>query len=649
MRFIPLIINAACAASLLVAPAHAGFRFETPVPTGGSGVRAGTSTVRDAGEEPAPSPLAPRNPALAPLLQTSIESFDYDTNAALNSGNRFIPVDASCAAGPEHVMSAGNCIIEWRTKDYLGAAPQFRTSLKDFFSPIPAPAPNPGVGTSLGTFGYNPRVIYDQYAGRFLVLMLERWETTNGDASNQSRMLLAVSKTSDPNDGFWFHAIDSKLTIAAAESFVDFPGIAVDDKAVYVTNNMFAFGSSSYEGVRLWIIRKAAAYADDDPSIFFIVRNPYASAGFVTTTVPAHMFGSVPTGSSGRPMGTFLAAYSGITDGTSEYLQIVEVTDPLQTVGGPFFTVQQLNVGNIDDPTLTVPDAIQPGSPARIETNDRRMLSAVWRNNNLYCAANIRGLALSADANQAVARWWRLNTTSTTALTQADAGNVSGEDIAAGTQTYYPSVMVDANGNMAVGFSASGPAVYPGAYYATRLAGDPAGATSIPTALAVGVEFYQRYFGGTTNRWGNYNGIALSQPDEYDFWIFNQYAGTRGDLVGTDDGRWRTRLGRFRIRTVTAVATTPPGAALFQNVPNPFNPLTTIRFAMPASARATLQVFDVEGRLIRTLVNETLPKGDHQVVWDGRDDAGNSIASGIYLYRLQAGAFQRSHKMMLLK
>jgi FlgD Ig-like domain len=648
MRFHASILVTFATMTLAASVTHAGLQFETPVPTAGSGGRAASHAAVDARAETAPVPG--KLPSLAPSLQTSIECFSFDTDSTLNAGQHFIPADASCAAGPSHVMDAGNAIIEWRTKDYLGSAPEFRSSLKSFFSALPAPAPNPGTGTSLGTPGFNPRVIYDQYAGRFLVVVLERWDTASGNASNQSRILLAISKTSDPNDGFWFHAINSKVNVSGVDSWVDFPGVAVDDKAVYITGNMFSFGATSvYEGVRLWIVSKTAAYADNDPFISLIVRNPYASAGAVTTTIPTHMFGTPPTGSGGRPMGTFLLAYSGITDGTYEYLQIVEVTDPLQTAGGPYFTVQQLEVGDIDNPMLALPDAIQGGSAWAIETNDRRMLSAVWRGNKLYCAANIRGAALSPDANQCVARWWRLNTASTIALTQADAGNVTGEDIAAGTHTYYPAVMVDADGNMAVGFSASGPSVYPGAYYATRLSGDPAGVISAPTALALGVDYYRRYFGGTSNRWGNYSGIALSQPDQTDFWIFNQYAGPRGSGPTGENGRWHTRLGRFRIKTVTAVEHSPAHAGLFQNVPNPFNPLTTIRFTLSGRVQVDLSIFDMTGRRVRTLVNDVHPAGDHAVVWDGRDDRGNRVASGIYVYRFRAGGTNQSRKMVLLK
>jgi hypothetical protein len=318
-------------------------------------------------------------------------------------------------------------------------------------------------------------------------------------------------------------------------------------------------------------------------------------------------------------------------------------------VGGPFFTVQQLDIGNIDNPSLALPDASQTGGGYPLETNDRRMLSAVWRNNNLYCSSNIRGAALTPDANQCVARWWRLNTTSTTSVAQADAGNITGEDIATGTHTYYPCLMVDADGNMAVSFSASGTSLYASAYFTTRLAGDAPGFTDVPRALAVGQDFYKRYFGGSSNRWGDYNGIALSQPDENEFWVFNQYAGPRGDVVGVDDGRWHTRLGRFRIKTVTAVGAPSLEPSLAQNIPNPFNPQTRIRFTIRVAGQVTLIIYDIAGRRVRTLMNSVAKRDTYTVTWDGRDDNGNSVASGIYLYRLQSAAFQQTRKMVLLK
>jgi hypothetical protein len=88
---------------------------------------------------------------------------------------------------------------------------------------------------------------------------------------------------------------------------------------------------------------------------------------------------------------------------------------------------------------------------------------------------------------------------------------------------------------------------------------------------------------------------------------------------------------------------------LSQNAPNPFNPSTTIRFTLPASERVGLAIYSASGALVRMLVDETRDRGPHNVTWDGRDSAGNPVGSGVYFYRLTAGKFSDSRKMVLLK
>lgn len=86
------------------------------------------------------------------------------------------------------------------------------------------------------------------------------------------------------------------------------------------------------------------------------------------------------------------------------------------------------------------------------------------------------------------------------------------------------------------------------------------------------------------------------------------------------------------------------------NAPNPFNPSTTIRFDLPAQARTTLRIYDVSGRLVRTLVDEVLSRGTrHEAVWDGRTDGGREAPSGVYFYRLTAGSVTETRKMVLLR
>src|SRR5439155_20470954 len=111
--------------------------------------------------------------------------------------------------------------------------------------------------------------------------------------------------------------------------------------------------------------------------------------------------------------------------------------------------------------------------------------------------------------------------------------------------------------------------------------------------------------------------------------------------------------GVFRITQITAVASeeaAPPAVhALFQNSPNPFNPTTSIRFDLPVPSSVLLMVYDIQGRTVQTLLRGWMPAGRHRATWDGRDDRGQDVASGIYYYRLWAGGFQANKRMLLLK
>jgi hypothetical protein len=95
--------------------------------------------------------------------------------------------------------------------------------------------------------------------------------------------------------------------------------------------------------------------------------------------------------------------------------------------------------------------------------------------------------------------------------------------------------------------------------------------------------------------------------------------------------------------------TAPSTTALHQNFPNPFNPTTTIAFALSEDTDVSLLVYDVGGAVVRRLVSSNLPAGNYTSSWDGTDDAGHRVASGIYFYRLTAGDFKSTRKMVLLK
>ncbi len=140
---------------------------------------------------------------------------------------------------------------------------------------------------------FDPKAIYDQYAGRFLVVALERQDPP----SNTSRILLAVSDDSDPNGSWYFHAINSKININGNDTWADYPGFAVDEEAVYITNNMFTFVTREFAGSLLWIVDKQPFYSGGAASVAVYDPSGAVGGGLAATTMqPAHIFGSAPAG-----------------------------------------------------------------------------------------------------------------------------------------------------------------------------------------------------------------------------------------------------------------------------------------------------------------------------------------------------------------
>ena len=93
----------------------------------------------------------------------------------------------------------------------------------------------------------------------------------------------------------------------------------------------------------------------------------------------------------------------------------------------------------------------------------------------------------------------------------------------------------------------------------------------------------------------------------------------------------------------------PRGFSLRQNYPNPFNPTTTFRYALSEDAPVTLKIYNILGQLVKTVVNDYQSAGYYESLWDGRNDVGSHAASGVYIYRMVAGNFTATKRMLFLK
>ncbi|NIR51514.1 T9SS type A sorting domain-containing protein [candidate division KSB1 bacterium] len=120
----------------------------------------------------------------------------------------------------------------------------------------------------------------------------------------------------------------------------------------------------------------------------------------------------------------------------------------------------------------------------------------------------------------------------------------------------------------------------------------------------------------------------------------NVYRAVEGESFGVDP-----------VSSVDGLATVAvlEGFSLHQNYPNPFNPTTTVTYTLPQASHVVLRVFNLLGEVVRTLVEARKPAGTHFVSWDGRDGRGQHVASGVYLYKIEAEGFVRVKKMVLLE
>ena len=111
-----------------------------------------------------------------------------------------------------------------------------------------------------------------------------------------------------------------------------------------------------------------------------------------------------------------------------------------------------------------------------------------------------------------------------------------------------------------------------------------------------------------------------------------------------------TGYGMFSIAlgTINHIAL-PNQYTLYQNYPNPFNPVTVIQYDLPKLSNVKLSIYDLSGRQVRSLINESQAPGMKTIIWDARDETGNKMGAGVYIYQLKTDNYVASKKMILVK
>ena len=150
---------------------------------------------------------------------------------------------------------------------------------------------------------------------------------------------------------------------------------------------------------------------------------------------------------------------------------------------------------------------------------------------------------------------------------------------------------------------------------------------------------------GTFTTFGGYQKNFIYTPDP-------GFSGLDSVQIMAKDDKGATEIGvhYFDVQYLSLSNTTIPNQfELYQNYPNPFNPVTTLRYDLPEQANVNIIIYDMLGRQVKTLINQTQNAGYRSVIWDATNDYDKPVSAGIYLYQIQAGEYISIKKMVLLK
>lgn len=413
------------------------------------------------------------------------------------------------AAGPNHLMTAVNSEFAIFSKS--------GTKLKQISATAWFQNVLPGIGSGSLGGSFDPQVLYDHYANRWIMV----WLAT--DRSTQSWFLISASDDSDPT-GAWcnFALRGNRNGPTDSGNWADYEGLGVDNQAVYLTSNQYKFATNDFDYAKIRIIDKAQLYNTACPAItwtdFWNLRDPNDPSTEVGTVRPAVTFGT--------PGVEYLMNDSHFSTGT--YMTLWSLTDPLNAT--PTLTGLDVPVTASTAP----PDANQLGgsggtstcpAPCLIDVGGRRIRNVIYRNGSVWTAHSVAGGTNNAFAR---ARYVRIGVSGPTVL----------EDVSFGSDNcwlYYPAVTADANNNLVMVYSESCTTTYPGIRYTGRTSSDSGLRAS--AELKAGQANYLKTFTGDSNRWGDYSGIAVDPANPTRVWIFGEYAASPANTWGTHIGQ----------------------------------------------------------------------------------------------------------------
>ncbi len=331
---------------------------------------------------------------------------------------------------------------------------------------------NVRLGSFLPGSNGDPRINYDQHSGRWIIIV----------SDFSSRIYLAVSLSDDPM-GLWYKT--SILVSADSDSacWPDYPTLGVDDAGIYIASLMVGCGYS----------------------IFAVEKSPLLSVTPSLGAVTA--FRGLSGGGAIQPAATFGDSggelFVSLASSSSLRLQ--------QLLGSITFPVLQNYAPVSVDQGIFPPDAPALGSAVPLDTVGSRIMNAVYRNGSLWLCNTVNANGRSA------CKWYEIDMATRTAAQQ-------GVIDSSGLYYYFPSIAVNASGQVALGFSGSSPTEYASTYFTGRRAFDPPGMMAPPVLYRSGQAPLNVIDGAGRNRFGDYSFTSVDPRDDLTFWTIQEFA-----------------------------------------------------------------------------------------------------------------------------
>ena len=354
----------------------------------------------------------------------------------------------------------------------------------------------------------DPQVIYDHYANRWVML----WLTIN-DAALQSSMTICYSDNENAIGTWYMYALNGSVNgTTNSNAFGDYPQLGYDDLGIYISSREFFF-AGGLAGAKIKILNKSQLYsANGGPLTFTDLWNIRLLNGLQTDDL--HPTISYDPGKN--------TAYFVIVPNSGNYYSFYKISNPI--------TNPVLSGVNLAVPFFgTAPDAQQlgGGTPLSSGGGGSGMRNApIIRDDSLYAVHHIRN---TRDNISTSIKYFVIDVNTNSVVKQEEFGST-------GFYYIYPSIAVDKDHNVAITYTRSGLTEYAGSYYSTRLVSDPQG-FSPSKVMTEGKANYVNAPGGGANRWGDYLGAALDPVDQYNIWLYSEYASAINQW-----GTWLTEI-----------------------------------------------------------------------------------------------------------